>query len=102
MKTSPFPPCALHLFVCTHTRSPESGMPCCADAQGEETFAALKDRVLRAGLGNAVWVTRTGCLGFCNADGATVAAYPEGRFFISVEPEDAPAVLAQALASARR
>jgi (2Fe-2S) ferredoxin len=72
-------------------------MPCCADARGEEVYAGLKRAVDRAGLTGSVWVTRTGCLGFCNADGATVAIYPEGRFLVSVKPSEAAAVLEGAL-----
>jgi (2Fe-2S) ferredoxin len=72
-------------------------MPCCTDARGEETFAALKREVDAAGLTAAVWVTRTACLGFCDADGATIAVYPAGKFVVSVKPEEVAAVLDDAL-----
>jgi (2Fe-2S) ferredoxin len=97
MQKSAFPPCSRHIFVCVNARDASSAMPCCAAADGEATYAALKREVDGAGLTASVWVTRTGCLGFCNADGATVAIYPEGRFLVSVKPDEAPLVVAEAL-----
>ncbi|MFN0206392.1 MAG: (2Fe-2S) ferredoxin domain-containing protein [Planctomycetota bacterium] len=93
MKRSNYPPCALHLFICSHKRDAREGMPCCADAGGEETYAEMKRAVAMNGLAGSVWVTKSGCLGFCNKDGATVAVYPGGEFYISVKPEECRALL---------
>lgn len=101
MKPNAYPPPALHLFVCTNDRDPASGMPSCAPAGGEACFAAMKAQVARAGLTTSVWVTRAGCLGFCNDDGATVAVYPEGKLFVSVRPEEATPLLERAVERAR-
>ncbi len=42
----------------------------------------LKKFVLESGLVGQVYVTKTGCLGFCNRDGANVVVYPEGKWFL--------------------
>ena len=97
MKPNAYPPPALHLFVCTNRRDASSGMPSCAPAGGEACFAALKNEVNRSGLTAAVWVTRSGCLGFCNDDGTTIAIYPEGSILVSVRPEETEALLKSAL-----
>lgn len=89
----PFPPCELHLFVCANDRDPATGMPCCARAGGEDVYHAFKDRVARLGLTSRVWVTKTACLGFCNKDGTTIAAYPSGRILTAVKVEDVSKIL---------
>lgn len=69
-----------HVLVCVNEREP--GKECCAAAEGAEIFFALKKWVAEKGLINSVWVTRTRCLGFCNAAGATVVVYPERVWFL--------------------
>lgn len=102
MKRSAYPPCRAHVFVCVHERTDDSGMPCCAAAAGEETFLALKGEIERAGLAGSVWVTATRCLGFCNAEGCTIALYPGGEFLVGVRPRDARAIVERAAAAAAR
>lgn len=82
-----------HVFVCTNKRDPESGKSCCASVGGEEIFYALKDHVRSHGLTSRVWVTRTGCLGFCNNVGCTMVIYPDQKWFLQVKKEDLPAVI---------
>ena len=60
---------------------------------GYEIFRYLKDFVKAKGLVGTVWVTRTGCLGFCNDEGATVVIYPDRRWFVKVTKADLPAIL---------
>ena len=75
-----------HILVCTNER--EQGRDCCSHVKGYETFRELKDWAKANGLASSVWVTRTGCLGFCNNVGATVVIYPEQIWFKEVKKEE--------------
>lgn len=79
-----------HIFVCTNDRLEGS---CCNKVNGYGIFHALKEYVLSNGLANAVWVTRTGCLGFCNDIGTTVVLYPEKKWFTKVTKDDLPKII---------
>lgn len=58
----------------------------------------LKHELKARGLKGEVMVTGTSCLGFCPAEGCTVAFYPEGEFMISdVSPEAEAEILEKAL-----
>ena len=39
----------------------------------------MKQKLKDTGLSATHWVTRTGCLGFCNNVGTTVTIHPEGK-----------------------
>ena len=75
-----------HILVCTNER--EQGKDCCSHVEGYEIFRELKDWVNGNGLSSSVWVTRTGCLGFCNNVGATVVIYPDQLWFKGVKKEE--------------
>lgn len=82
----------LHILVCVNVRE-DAGMPSCGPNGGEAVWEALRDGVQQRGLLGQVWVTRTGCLGWCHAGGTTVAVYPEGAFYRGVAPADTAALL---------
>ncbi len=75
-----------HILVCTNER--ETGKDCCSHVKGYEIFRELKDWVKSNGLASSVWVTRTGCLGFCNNAGATIVIYPDQLWFKEVKKEE--------------
>lgn len=75
-----------HVFVCVNQR--DSGKVCCADVNGMDVFNNLKQWVISTGLTSSVWVTKSGCLGFCNNTGATVVVYPEKKWFFEVKIDD--------------
>ena len=75
-----------HVFVCVNER--ESG-DCCKNVDGLAIFLELKQFVREAGLSSTVWVTKTGCLGFCNDTGATVVVYPDKKWFLQTTMETA-------------
>ena len=75
-----------HILVCTNER--EAGKDCCSHVKGYEIFRELKDWAKSSGLSSKVWVTRTGCLGFCNNAGATVVIYPDEIWFREVKKEE--------------
>jgi len=69
--------CLVHVNVCTNERT--DGRSCCRKVGGQEFFELLKGRVKEAGLRGTHWVTRTGCLGYCNDVGTTVAIHAHGK-----------------------
>lgn len=83
--------CRKHVFVCTNQR--EVGKDCCAHVSGMEIFQKLKEYVITNGLVNKIWVTKTGCLGFCNNVGATVLIYPEKKIFKHVTINEIPEII---------
>ena len=79
-----------HIFVCVNERSHGD---CCMKANGMDVFKRIKEFVLLHGMASSVWVTKTGCLGFCNPIGTTVAIYPEQNIYSHVKLEDVERVL---------
>ena len=75
-----------HVFVCVNERT--DGRDCCADVGGKEIFLELKKFVISHGLAGRIWVTKTGCLGFCNPVGTTIVVYPERKWFFEVTMKD--------------
>lgn len=82
-----------HVFVCVNKR-PE-GQACCSAVAGEEVFYAIKYFINMNGLAARVFVTKTGCLGYCNKVGATVVVYPERAWFKEVTMDDLSTVKQQ-------
>ena len=75
-----------HVFVCVNDRGEEK--ECCKNVEGYETFKELKQFVINNGLVNDVWITKTGCLGFCNDVGCTIVIYPDKVWFMQTTKED--------------
>ena len=82
--------CAKHVFVCVNER-PTEGSSCCKKVGGMEVFRALKQFVLS----NAphIWVSKSGCLGFCNDIGTSIVVYPEQKWFLEVKQEDVEKII---------
>lgn len=74
-----------HVLVCVNQR--ESGLPCCQDVGGQEVFDTLKAYTLNTKQYD-IWITKTGCMGWCAAQGSTVIVYPEGTIYKGVTPDD--------------
>lgn len=72
MKKQETPPKA-HLLICTNQRP--GAESCCQKVGGQEFFARMKEAVKDRGVRSSRWVTRTGCLGYCNDVGCVVALY---------------------------
>jgi (2Fe-2S) ferredoxin len=86
-----------HIFVCTNTR-PEGGKPACA---GGEILAALQGEIAKhRELWDRVAVTATGCLGPC-FDGPTAVVYPEGVWYVGLQPSDAVELVSEHLIAGR-
>ena len=69
--------CLVHVFVCVNERpEPRTG---CRDFGGQEFYISLKDKLKETGLIRTHWISRTRCLGFCQAVGTTVMIQPTGK-----------------------
>ncbi|MBY0370400.1 hypothetical protein K2X33_06920 [bacterium] len=69
--------CKVHVCVCTNERT--DGRTACKDFGGQEFFKKLKEKLKTSGKISTHWVTRTGCLGFCNSVGTTVVIHRRGE-----------------------
>lgn len=87
----------VHLLVCGNARASEDPLRSGCGAAGPPVFDALKAAVLGAGLGRAVWVTRTRCLGHCPRVGCAVVVHPRNAHRVEVTVDDVPALLRDAL-----
>ena len=74
-----------HILVCVNERLDRE---CCAKVKGMEIFQNLKQWTREKGLSSAVWVTKTGCLGFCNNEGTTIVIYPDQIWLKEIKIED--------------
>lgn len=75
-----------HILVCVNER--EEDKSCCKKVKGYEIFRKLKDFVISNGFAKDIWVTKTGCLGFCNDVGTTIVVYPDKVWFMETTEED--------------
>ena len=75
-----------HILVCTNERTGER--ECCSETGSLEIYHDLKNFVKEKGLRSIIWVTRTGCLGFCNKNGATIVIYPDQLWFKEVKKDE--------------
>ena len=81
-----------HIFICTHTR-PE-GESSCGRVGGGEFFSRLKEELTQKGMRSERWITRSGCLGFCNNTGCVAVIYKSADPLVLTEivPADYAAV----------
>jgi len=75
-----------HVFVCVNEREEE--MSDCKKVKGYEVFMNLKEFVISNGLAREIWITKTGCLGFCNDVGTTIVIYPDKVWFMQTTEQD--------------
>jgi (2Fe-2S) ferredoxin len=77
---------AVHIFVCTNQRAPGEKRSC-GEAHGLSLVAEFKKQLKELKSGVKMRANRSGCLGICDY-GPTVAIYPEGVFYVNVQPGD--------------
>jgi len=81
-----------HVLVCTNAR--DSEYACCAEAYGDEVYAAVKSWLReRDVFWSRVHVAETSCLGLCSTEGTAIAIHPRNRWYSDVLPEDVPELL---------
>jgi (2Fe-2S) ferredoxin/predicted O-methyltransferase YrrM len=83
-------PFRYHVFVCTQIK-PEGVTSCCASGS-KRVLDALNRETQSQGLENEIQITTCGCLGLCD-DGPIVIVYPDGVWYRSVTPADAPEIV---------
>lgn len=87
-----------HVFVCTNDRSSEHA--CCQDAGGAATVRAVKSWLRERELfWTSVGVSTTDCLGLCSEGGTAITIQPRNEWYSDVQPEEVPALLADAFDS---
>jgi (2Fe-2S) ferredoxin len=89
-----------HLLVCTNLRGVDAGKPSCAARGSETLLSGLKQAVKAAGLGDTVWVTKSGCLKHCS-QGAMVLTWPEKILLAGVTLADIPDLVSQCAAGGK-
>lgn len=81
-----------HVLVCTNAR--DSEYACCAGADGDEVYEAVKSWLReRDVFWSRVHVAETSCLGLCSDEGTAIAIHPRNRWYSDVRPADVPALL---------
>lgn len=68
-----------HVLICAGTG--------CVSSGAKKVEAALVDELAKRGLDKEIKIVETGCHGFCEM-GPLVVIYPEGVFYVRVQPED--------------
>ena len=80
------------VLVCTGTG--------CSSSGSKQVLAKFKEEIAAKGLDKEVRVIETGCHGMCE-QGPVVTVYPEGTFYVRVQPEDVPAIVEEQLLKGR-
>jgi (2Fe-2S) ferredoxin len=89
-----------HVFVCENERPAENPRGCCAAKGGSEVRAALKKRVIEAGLRGRVRINKAGCLDRCE-EGLTVVVYPEAVWYRRVTLADVDEIFGEHILGGR-
>lgn len=86
-----------HIFVCGQHRPPGHPRSSCGAKGADGLFDAFAQVLIANNLTSRVALTRTGCLGPCQA-GANVLIYPGSQMYSWVENADAAAIVKSLLA----
>ncbi|MCK4475974.1 MAG: 4Fe-4S binding protein [Methanophagales archaeon] len=62
----------------------------------DRVISAFKEEIKRQGLEDKVDIKETGCPGFCEK-GTIVVIYPEGIYYLQVQPEDVPEIVSETI-----
>ena len=76
-----------HIFVCTSSRPTGQQKGFCHSKSSVEIMASFIEEIEDRGLGGEVYVSNTGCLGFCEK-GPVVIVYPDNVWYGSVTADD--------------
>jgi len=72
----------IHVFICINDRSIKDDLKVsCGPFVNGDVIKELKLWIRENNLVGIVQITKTGCLGGCNKDGAVAVSYPDGRFY---------------------
>lgn len=82
-----------HVLLCT-------GPTCCTNDVGMASWEALKKALKDAGLGNACYRTKVGCLRVC-CSGPTMVVYPEGTWYANMTADRIPRFVTEHVVAGR-
>ena len=85
MKTVPHISYKKHVFVGVNNHNHENDSE---PSHGEQIFLMLKSFLQTEGLATDILLTKTGCMGQCGSEGATIVIYPDMKWFLEVAHED--------------
>ncbi len=86
-----------HIFICGQHRPEGHPRGSCGAKGADGLFDAFAQELIKANLTSRVALTRTGCLGPCQA-GANVLIYPGSQMYSWVEHADAAPIIKSMLA----
>jgi (2Fe-2S) ferredoxin len=89
-----------HVFVCENRRPDGAPRPCCAGRGSEAVRKLLKTELLRRGLNEEIRANGAGCLDLCE-HGPVVVVYPEGAWYVGVQPDDVAEIVEEHLVGGR-
>ena len=90
-----------HLFICTNNRGPDAKRESCAHRGSQALRDQVKAACREAGMGKSVRINSAGCLDQCER-GIAAVLYPEGKWFLDLQPEDAEKLVAAVKESLER
>jgi NADH:ubiquinone oxidoreductase subunit F (NADH-binding)/(2Fe-2S) ferredoxin/Pyruvate/2-oxoacid:ferredoxin oxidoreductase delta subunit len=76
------------------------GGTACESNKGVEIYERLIAEAEKQGVKDQVQIVKTGCFGFCEK-GPIVKVLPEDSFYVEVNPEDAPEIIAEQIIKGR-
>jgi (2Fe-2S) ferredoxin len=81
-----------HIFICTNQRAADATRRSCGEAHGLTIVDAFKKKLKERNLKIKVRAQKAGCLDICDY-GQTLVVYPEGIFYVGVEPGDVDEII---------
>ena len=81
-----------HIFICVNQREQGAARRSCGEAHGLEVVDAFKKKVKELNLPIRLRAQKAGCLDICDF-GQTVAIYPDGVFYVGVQPSDVDEII---------
>lgn len=82
-----------HVAICAGTG--------CLALGARKVITTFKEELKKRGLENDVEIRETGCPGFCEK-GTIVVIYPEGFYYLQVQPDDVPEIVEKTLIEKKR
>jgi (2Fe-2S) ferredoxin len=83
-----------HIFVCTNQRPAVASRRSCGEATGLHLVDCFRAELKARNLPLKIRTQKAGCLDICD-HGPTVVIYPEGNFYVGVEPKDVAEIVEQ-------
>lgn len=72
----------MQVFICVNEREIKSS---CAPTISLENYVELKKWLREKNLIKEIYLTKTGCLGFCNPIGGVISMWPQKKLFTEIE-----------------